>query len=356
MLHSIFKLNAITYYYLVVICFLLIAFDIRAEGDQNAISDVASSHLKQNNLALIINNADQRSVNVANYYQAVHHIPDENMIYVNIESAQPTITSAAFSKLKTQIVEKLQAKHKAVLFVWTTPYAVECQSITSAFTLGFDPKLCQQTCKPSQPSPYFNQASKNPLHDFNLRLSMLLPSDAFEVATKVIDNGFKSQSGVFKSTAYFLKTSDKARNSRAGFFPKNGISFKGTGLSVSTQKNEYLEDVHDIMIYHTGRVFVPGLETLNFLPGALADHLTSTGGNLYGQSQMPILNWLKAGATASYGTVSEPCNYWQKFPNSAVLLKWYALGATAIEAYWKSVAWPAQGLFVGDPLAAPYAH
>jgi hypothetical protein len=31
-------------------------------------------------------------------------------------------------------------------------------------------------------------------------------------------------------------------------------------------------------------------------------------------------------------------------------------GATAIEAYWKSVAWPAQGLFVGEPLAAPYGR
>ncbi|HEU4845882.1 MAG TPA: TIGR03790 family protein, partial [Burkholderiaceae bacterium] len=29
-------------------------------------------------------------------------------------------------------------------------------------------------------------------------------------------------------------------------------------------------------------------------------------------------------------------------------------GATAIEAYWRSVAWPAQGLFIGEPLAAPY--
>jgi hypothetical protein len=29
-------------------------------------------------------------------------------------------------------------------------------------------------------------------------------------------------------------------------------------------------------------------------------------------------------------------------------------GNSAIEAYWKSVAWPTQGLFIGEPLAAPY--
>jgi uncharacterized protein (TIGR03790 family) len=109
------------------------------------------------------------------------------------------------------------------------------------------------------------------------------------------------------------------------------------------------------MFYETGTVNVRHLESLQFLPGALADHLTSAGGDLLGQSQMSSLRWLEAGATASYGTVSEPCNHWQKFPNPAVLLKHYLAGDTAVEAYWKSVAWPAQGLFIGEPLAAPYA-
>jgi uncharacterized protein (TIGR03790 family) len=90
------------------------------------------------------------------------------------------------------------------------------------------------------------------------------------------------------------------------------------------------------------------------VPGALADHLTSLGGDLLGDGQMSSLRWLGAGATASYGSVSEPCNYWQKFPNPTVLLKHYVQGNSAIEAYWKSVAWPTQGLFIGEPLAAPY--
>jgi hypothetical protein len=33
----------------------------------------------------------------------------------------------------------------------------------------------------------------------------------------------------------------------------------------------------------------------------------------------------------------------------------YASGASAIEAYWKSVAWPGEGVFVGEPLARPFA-
>jgi len=68
-----------------------------------------------------------------------------------------------------------------------------------------------------------------------------------------------------------------------------------------------------------------------------------------------VLSWIQAGATASYGTTSEPCAHLQKFPHPQALLLFYVQGATAIEAYWRSVQWPQQGLFVGEPLAAPFA-
>jgi hypothetical protein len=110
-----------------------------------------------------------------------------------------------------------------------------------------------------------------------------------------------------------------------------------------------------VLFYFTGASQVPHLESLRFAPGALADHLTSFGGDLLGIRQMSSLRWLEAGATASYGTVSEPCNHPQKFPAPEIAMRHYATGATAIEAYWKSVAWPGEGLFIGEPLARPFA-
>jgi uncharacterized protein (TIGR03790 family) len=76
---------------------------------------------------------------------------------------------------------------------------------------------------------------------------------------------------------------------------------------------------------------------------------------LEGRSQMSVLAWIGQGATASYGSVSEPCNFLEKFPNVKVLFEHYSRGETALEAYWKSVAMPGQGLFIGEPLARPYA-
>ena len=69
---------------------------------------------------------------------------------------------------------------------------------------------------------------------------------------------------------------------------------------------------------------------------------------------MSIAKWLEAGATASYGTAFEPCNYPTKFPSPKVMLPHYFRGETVLEAYWKSVHWPGEGVFVGDPLARPW--
>ena len=111
----------------------------------------------------------------------------------------------------------------------------------------------------------------------------------------------------------------------------------------------------DLLFYLTGLASVGGLDTLSFRPGALADHLTSFGGHLpSGNGQMPVTRWLEAGATASYGTVDEPCNFPEKFPRATVLVNRYRAGDTLLEAYWKSVRMPGQGLFVGEPLARPY--
>jgi hypothetical protein len=39
----------------------------------------------------------------------------------------------------------------------------------------------------------------------------------------------------------------------------------------------------------------------------------------------------------------------------AIAIFHYLSGTTAIEAYWKSVAWPGEGIFIGEPLARPFA-
>jgi uncharacterized protein (TIGR03790 family) len=188
-----------------------------------------------------------------------------------------------------------------------------------------------------------------------MRLSMLLPASPAQEAMALVDRGVVSGMRRMPAHAWYLTTSEVARNVRAGFFPPPGYR-RAAEVTVHRLRADALRDAGDVLVYQLGKARVEGLETLRFVPGALADHLTSHGGELLGDGQMSSLRWLQAGATASYGTVGEPCNHWQKFPNPVVLLRHYLAGETAIEAYWKSVAWPGQGVFIGEPLAAPYAR
>lgn len=314
---------------------------------------IAAPGLQPAQLAVIINDAEPNSVEVGEYYRQSHDIPLANVVHVNIPNRPRKLSAEQFAQLKERIDGQLKPEIQAVLMVWSAPYAVECNSITSAFTLGLDMAQCIKTCDPGKPSMYFNSGVDLPMSEMGMRLSMLLPVDSVEDAKAVVKRGTASGFAVPAASAYYLNTSDAARNSRAAFFPPAGV-VRQRKLTIKNIRANNIEGVHDIMVYQTGVANVAKLETLRFLPGALADHLTSFGGDLQGTGQMSSQRWLDAGATASYGTVSEPCNYWQKFPNPTVLLRRYLNGMTALEAYWGSVLWPAQGLFIGDPLAAPY--
>lgn len=315
------------------------------------------SLIKPENVAVIVNQSDDKSVEVGQYYLTARNIPAKNLIKVSLPKGLKAISVEEFEKFRKLVYAGLNDDIQVIVMVWTTPYSVDCNSITSAMTFGFDNTNC--VCNPAKPNfklnLYFDSASKKPLKDYGMRLSMLLPIESVRQAKELIDRGVLSSFKLNDGSAYLLRTDDVARSApREQFFPPDLAKVPAKGLTIRNMKVNAIEHRDDVMFYFTGASTVPRLETLNFLPGAIADHLTSYGGDLLGTGQMSSMRWLIAGATASYGTVSEPCNYWQKFPNPAVLMKHYLTGETAIEAYWKSVAWIGQGIFIGEPLAAPY--
>ena len=331
---------------------LVVAAALLGAGDAAAQRSAAGA-LQPGQLAIVINDADPNSVAVGAYYRKRRQIPRANVVHVRIPGKPRALSAEQFARLREQIDARLGPDVQALLFVWTAPYAVECNSITGAYSAGFDPAQCARTCARGRPSRYFNSASRRPFSDLGMRISMLLPTESVAAARAVIDRGVASGFRTVPASAYYLVTSDATRNSRALFFPP-AARIAARKLTTRTLRADVLEGAQDILIYQTGMAQVDKLDTLGFVPGALADHLTSLGGDLLGSGQMSSLRWLEAGATASYGAVSEPCNYWQKFPNPIVLLRHYVHGSSAIEAYWKSVAWPTQGLFIGEPLATPY--
>jgi tetratricopeptide (TPR) repeat protein len=92
-----------------------------------------------------------------------------------------------------------------------------------------------------------------------------------------------------------------------------------------------------------------------FVPGAIADNLTSLGGVMTsGAGQTNLSELIKAGAAGSSGTVTEPYALQEKFPHPNMYVA-YARGASLAEAFYLSVTGPYQLLIVGDPLCQPFS-
>lgn len=323
--------------------------------------------LTANELAVVIANGDALSESIGLAYQRARGVPAANVIRIDLPTTQAAISASDFSAVKAQLDARLPGHVQATLLTWTQPSRVAnstgtcAMGITSAFAFGYDPAYCGG-CNVTQASPYHDSGSSRPWRDHQIRPSMMLGAATLTAAQALIDRGVAADGSRPSGSGYLMRTSDALRSVRWGDF--QALAIRGSGLpgvrmvysdnSAGTGSN-LVTDRSDVLFYFTGLATVPGIATNRYLPGAAADHLTSHAGRLPdANGQMPVTAWLDAGATASYGTVEEPCNHTGKFPQASVLVRRYTAGDTLLEAYWKSVARPGQGLFVGEPLARPW--
>jgi uncharacterized protein (TIGR03790 family) len=331
-----------------------------------------SSGLAPTELAVIVAEGDALSEAVGAAYVAARGVPAANLIRVKVSTASHSLSAADFALLKSDIDAKLAAAApgvQATLLTWAMPSRVvgACSmGITSAMALGFDTRYCNATpatnaCANTAASPLYDSESRRPQAELQVRPSMLLGATTLAAAQALINRGVAADATRPAGDGWLVRTTDADRSPRWTDFSTLPAAW-GSALKLNYVDNSAglpgdnaLSGKSNVLFYLTGLTSVANLSTLQFRPGALADTLTSTGGFLpTGAGQMPITAWLDAGATASYGTVEEPCNFQQKFSRASVLIDHYWRGATAIEAYWKAVQWPGQGLFVGEPLAQPF--
>lgn len=340
-----------------------------------------------NNLYVVANNNDPTSLILAKEYMTKRGIPDTNLILVTLP-VKMEISKGEAVPLLNAINNATNAK--AFVMAWTQPYRVGAnQSITSYVSNGpVNDAIFTTTCNTTPSSNYYNSGftigKGSQVINSNIKPAMLLASftsvngnnvidptvfvnnqadnsgntiSSYLVgARRLIDIGIKADDKEYTGTAYFLKTSDSVRSGRYEAQQVTANTYKNS-LNFSTMIQDSLGGKNDILIYQTGLAkFDPSENGMNtYLPGSIADTLTSFSGRLYDSGgQMSALEFLKAGATASYGTVREPCSFSSKFPESSAYVSHLLSGDTLIEAYSKSVQLPTEGLFIGEPLARPY--
>ncbi|HEV2455410.1 MAG TPA: TIGR03790 family protein [Verrucomicrobiae bacterium] len=322
------------------------------------------------NTIVVANQASSNSCILANYYCQQRQVPPQNLLYVNWQGGNTLWTS---NDLQTNLVSPMLNMLAARQLTNQVSYIVLSMDIpfqtsdgstidgtTSALFYGLrlgngtDPLGFTNSYAASE--GIFNQDAPlvgAPGYSF---LTTMITADSLAQAEQLINQGVAAD-GTFPQFPVVLdKSSDTARNIRYLSFDNAIFNVNLLGVSSVLQTNtDSIDWPAGCMGYETGTAdfSVPaGI----FSPGAIADSLTSFGGIIFGSNdQTNELAFIDAGASGSYGTVSEPENDTQKFPNPQVYF-YQARGFSLAESYYQSINAPFLGLIVGEPLSAPFAR
>lgn len=340
------------------------------------------------NVVVVVNQNSPDSLALGNYYCEKRSVAPQNVLCINWNGSKIAWTKSDFESVLRAPLNAMLATRQLtdqidyVLLSMDIPYRVVltnastllngANSTTSALHYGFKPDSCL-ACPSGLPSCNLPNGSASayagsegifrqtpPISSTsNSWLVMMLTSSNLAQAKAVVDRGVASDFTFPTQTVFLAKSTDRLRNFRRLIFDDALLNVRLRGGPAILRTNlESPNALAPAMGYQNG-VQWTGLGTGLFAPGAMADNLTSFSGQIFEMPNLPnyhvtALAFLNAGATASYGTVLEPCAYYQKFPNAQNFF-YEARGFSVAESYYMSVTNPYQGLLIGEPLAAPYA-
>ncbi|MGD9780795.1 MAG: TIGR03790 family protein [Kiritimatiellia bacterium] len=325
------------------------------------------------NVLVVVNTNSADSVELGAYYAEKHGIPSHHVCSVGIATNLATLTTNEFyALLRNPITNHIVANGLS----GQIDYLVLCQEFPTRInnaqgisaSLFYGPRYGgTYGCYPptsSTSNEYYRAErafrSADGWSSTNGFVAFHLISSNLATSKLVVDRGAAAQSSFPSAAIYLYMLGDQARGIREQLFANTQFTFSALpGLPASCvfpPLYELLSGKTNVVGYHDGYPSIfDWVRTNNvWMDGAYADHLTSYGGTIPPVGQSTVLDWMQIGATASFGTVNEPCAYLEKFPDPLMGF-FYARGFTIGEAYAMSVLAPYQGLFAGDPLAAPFA-
>ena len=336
------------------------------------------------NVVVVVNQNSTNSVQLGNYYCERRGVPPQNLLRVtnwtggNVEWTTSDFTNSLVNPLLSMLSSRgLTHQIDYVVLSMDFPYRVTAaggnNSTTAALFYGFKTDDCTTNCPEGTPGCNLPAASSNAYAGSegvfcrtppiaagsNSWLVTMLTSSNLAQAKAIIDHGTAGDGTFPTQMVYLAKSSsyyDVFRNFRYVSFDNTIFDARLAGdfCIVRTNLNSPY-GLTNMLGYLNGN-YQFTIQSNSFVPGAIADSLTSYGGVIYQPNDhTTLLVFLNAGACGSYGTVVEPCGYLQKFPSPQDYFYQYR-GFSLAECYYMSLANPYQGLIVGEPLAAPFAR
>ena len=332
------------------------------------------------NTLVVVNTNSADSVELGNYYASAHGIPAHHICRISITTNTANLETNEFrawllNPITNHIATNdLTGQIDYLILCHDIPTRVRhTEGVSASLFYGFKnaPSYWEAGgCNlPSYTSNAYYKAersfhSADGWNSTNGFIAFHLIASNLATAKLVVDRGADAQSTFPCSTINLHMNGEIGRFGREARYANAQFSFSSLpGLPVSCILAPYrlnMFGITNVMGFHDGFSTIPYCVRMSntWMNGAYADHLTSWGGYITGftngMGQSTVLDWMGIGATASYGTITEPCAYLEKFPDP-VMSFYYARGFTIGEAYTMSVEAPYHGLFAGDPLSAPFA-
>ena len=329
------------------------------------------------NVIVVVNQNSTNSLQLGNDYCLARGVPPQNVLRLtNWTGGSINWTPTQFqTNLLNPLLAMVSSRGLArqaqfVVLSMDIPYRVTDgyneNSTTAALFYGFKtngpPVVGYGSC--SLPDDTYNsyvyselpfsQAPPNTATT-NSFLAMILTDTNLAAAETTLSRAVAADDSYPTQTVYLAKTTDPARNVRFVEFDNSVFENRVVGNNAVTRIDSNSVNFTNLFGLQTGLASYT-FNTNEFEPGALADTLTSLAGFILDPAgQTTALAYLEAGASGSYGAIVEPCNYTVKFPDPVDYF-YQTRGFTLAEAYYQSVQNPFEGLFVGEPLTAPYAR
>ncbi len=357
-------------------------------------------------LLLLVNRSSQDSMRVANHFAAARQIPFKNVVRLELpESAYDgtaTVTPEEFTRLVWEPANAIARERgidgQILAWIYSTDFPIRIRTDANDRR---QMSICGLTFLRNQvpglelveEGKYLSRLFAGPNQRLQLTLGSLslgmqkqglgmdaqVPRDAewlrfglgermplpsmmlgytgengtdVQTVLDTIARGVRSDHRGARKGIYFVVSDDVRSTCREWqYYPcVNELSQRGITAVATTN---FPVGANSVMGLLMGADSVDPATIASFAPGAMAEHLTSWGAE-FQKPQTKVTEWLKAGATATAGTVVEPYSNPDKFP-SARFFAHYASGCTMLESFYQSIACPLQTLPLGEPLAKPYA-
>lgn len=347
----------------------------------------AARALGPHEVLLLVNRQSEASLEVANHYARLRHVPAQNIIHLDVPEGalaeRAEISWADFQRtIRDPVVAEVRKRglaDHALAWVYAPDFPVRVTgdgpalSLQGATYVGAErpaPAAVQSGlyhaptyAGPDRPQGPFAESHSLEFFAASLRDRMPIPSMLLGyagarglTAAQIVDHLKAARSADGSRPAapiWFVTNGDVRVQARAWQFATAAAELEQLGVPVR-RTGEPPRQAGALGGLMLGQRLVAPAEYGSLVPGAAADHLTSYAAHFHVADQSKLTTWLAHGAAVAAGTVVEPTAAWSKFPQ-ARLFAHAARGCTWLEAYAQAVRCPLELLVVGDPLCAPYA-